>query len=449
MHVVIIGGGFAGLKAAVDLADQGIRVTLLESRNSLGGRARSFIDPATGEVVDNGQHLFLASYKETLAFLRRLGTDRHLVFQQRLKVSFVQPGGKVSHLDCPAAPPPWHFVFGLARLTSLSWKDKLAFRNVLKVVSHTDLDDLDAVTVEEWLKAMGQSEQSRTHFWYPLAIATLNESPSRASALGLVQVLRVFLRAPWHESRLGIAGVGLSDLYAEAARKAIEDKGGEVRLNSPVAELLMEDSRVCGVRLANGTSLEADRVVSALPPPSLARILSTSVVTKDPFFLSLNRFTSSPILSVNLWLDRPVTEALFVGMIGTRFQWLFNKPAILGRAGIKVQYLSLILSAAHDFIDRSNEELATIALEDLRALFPQAKEARGTRYQVVREREATVSLTVGLNRCRPGPCAPFSNLVLAGDWTATGLPATIESAVLSGKRAAQAVLQELAPLARV
>lgn len=445
-EVIVIGGGFAGLRAAVDLADAGVRVTVLEGRVGLGGRARSFIDPATGEVVDNGQHLFLAGYRETLEFLKRLGTEDHLVFQRRLKVSFVRPGGKLSVLNCPPVFAPWHLFLGLAGLSSLSWRDKLGARRVFQEVNRfsgngAGLPRLDEETVEGWLTRLGQSRRIRDAFWYPVAVATLNEDPSRASALGWVAVLKTIFGMPWPNARLGMACVGLSDLYATAARRIIEEKGGQVRVNCPVATLEVEDSRVRGVRLADGQTVTADAVVSALPPSALAQILPPGAAAQDPALRSLQQFSSSPIISINLWFDEPITQHLFVGFIGTRVQWLFNKEAILAQAGIHANYVTLILSAAHSFIDRPKQELVEMALEDLKACLPRARRANLIRSQVVREREATISLSVGMNRHRPGPCTGISNLFLAGDWTATGLPATIESAVLSGRLCAEAVLE--------
>ena len=467
-RVVVIGGGFAGLKAAVSLADAALQVTVLESRVGLGGRARSFQDPVTGEVVDNGQHLFLTAYRETLEFLNRLGTQESLVFQDRLRVDFVQPGGGTFRLSCPAIPSPWHLLVGMARLPSLSLRDKLGLLRIFQVVtghetkagtgrseagSGPELVEgpvpasdlvLDQQTVEEWLTRMGQSQRSRTTFWDPLTVATLNELPSRASVLGLVTVLRTMLRRPWRDSCLGVSSVGLTDLYAASAQKILLEKGGQVMVNSPAAGLELRGDRVTGVRLVNGTILSADWVISAVGPQALVRILPQALRSADPSLQALDRFQTSPILSVNLWLDRPVTEALFIGLIGTRMQWLFNKPAIPRQAGITANYLSLIVSAAHDLLGESNERLVEMAMEDLRACFPTAAAAAIIRSQVVRERDATVSLTVGTNGWRPGQRTRIPNLFLAGDWTATGLPATIESAVLSGRLCAEALLKGLA-----
>ena len=436
-HVLIIGGGFAGLRAAVSLSDAGCRVTVVDNRAHLGGRARSFPDPATGEVVDNGQHLFLAGYERTLVFLDRLGTRDQGVFQPRLQVRFVEAGGASVRFDCPRLPAPLHLWAGFLRLRSVPLRDKLGLVRMLG-----DLRDGAGETVDQWLARMGQGERSRRLFWTPLTLAALNERPERASAAGLKAVLRVLLARPAGRSRLGVARAGLSDLYAVPARRVVEQKGGRVLLNKTVQRIFVKDGKAVGVELVGGDLLEADAVIAAVPPSALKKLM--------PGWDRLPLFEDSPILSVNLWLDRTdwAPAEPFVALIGTRFQWLFNKPVILGSA--QARYLSLIVSAAADLEPLKNEPLVAAALEDLRACFPAAAGVKVLRSQVVREREATVSLTPETEPARPGFLTDLPNLFLAGDWTSTGLPATIESAVVSGETAARELLKKLAsaPLAR-
>ena len=244
-----------------------------------------------------------------------------------------------------------------------------------------------------------------------------------------------------------MSAVGLTDLYGAEARRIIEEKGGQVHLNRPAAGLEIDGNRVRAVRLADGSRIEADAVISSVPPGALVKLLTGSTGYKVPGTLvqDFRKFHSSPILSVNLWLDRPVTEDFFAALIGCRFQWLFNKQAILKLAGISAGYVSLIISAAADFLERSNEELVRMAVEDLQSCFPSAGLITPARSQVVRERDATVSLTPETEKLRPGPATSIPNLFLAGDWTATGLPATIESAVVSGEQAAVTALSSLTP----
>ncbi len=428
----------AGLRAAVSLADAGERVTLLESRIGLGGRARSFTDPATGEVIDNGQHLLLAGYRHTLSFFDRLGTSNRILFQERLKVSFVSPGGGTAVLDCPPAPAPWHMILGIFRFSGLPWKERLSLGRVWHELGLSG-GRRDRETVRQWLDRLGQGQRSRELFWDPLTIAALNESPEKAGAAGLKRVLKTMMAEPWPNARLGMATVGLSDLYSDQARRVIEGKGGQIHLNRPAAGFETDEDRILRVRFADGTSIEADAVISTLPPLALLKILPEIPLLSDLAHV-LRRFESSPILSINLWLDKPVTQELFVAMIGCRFQWLFNKQAMLRLAGIRAGYVSLIASAAYDLLDRPNEELVRIALQEIEACFLGVGPLKPTRTQVVRERDATVSLTPETEKLRPVPKTPMRNLFLAGDWTATGLPATIESAVLSGELAASAVL---------
>lgn len=443
-RALVIGGGFAGLTAGVALADAGWRVTVLERRNGLGGRARSFTDPATGDVVDNGQHVFVSCYDQTLRFLRRLGTADRIAFQDRLEVAFAAPGQGLSVLRTPRLPAPWHLGLGVLGLSHLSLADKLAMGRVLALarnpVSGTfgarRLEkDLDQMTVDAWLAAAGQSPASRRGFWHPLAIAALNDDPARCSALGFVAVLTRMFGRGWQGSRLGLASVGLSDLYTTEAQRVITEAGGAVRFNTAVAAVEGDGRQATGVRLASGERLTADAYVATVPPSDLAKMLPESLRAQDPTLRQLGRFGASPIVSINLWLDQPVMEEPFIGLIGARAQWLFNRPRLIRQQ--PTTHVALVISAAEAFVDQSNEALIRMAWEDVQACLPSACGARVLKGQVVREREATIKTPAGSAALRPAPQTHWPNLFIAGDWTATGLPATIESAVSSGFAAAE------------
>lgn len=434
-RVAIIGGGFGGLAAGVSLSERGCEVLLVERRNHLGGRAYSFLDSKTGCIIDNGQHLFMGCYRETIAFLKKIGSLDHLEFQDRLRVDFLEKSGATA-LACPRLPPPFHLLAGLIRMKGLGLADKLRALNAGRAIRFSN--GIENRTVAQWLHALGQSERINELFWHPLAIATLNESPDTASAQMLLVVLKNAFTGSRFDSSLGISRVGLGDLYTESARHYIESRGGEVRTNAAAQELVIENKEVKAAILKTGEKIEADFFISAVPPRAFLEMLPEEIYRSE--FSQLSRLDSSPIVSINLWFDRPVIEFRFAGLVGARIQWLFNKDLII-KESKSTNHLALIISAARRFIDLSKEELVEMALEDLGEMVPESRKAKLVHSFVVKEREATLSHTVESDHLRPGSRTSISNLILAGDWIATGLPATIESAVLSGHRAADLVFE--------
>jgi squalene-associated FAD-dependent desaturase len=438
--VLIIGGGFAGLSAGTALADKGYRVIVLEGRQVLGGRAYSFIDPQTKDAVDNGQHLFMGCYHQTQEFLRRIGTLEALRFQANLSADFVGSTRK-AHLRCWPLPAPWHLLSGLARLSTLSWADKLRVLYIQWALNDAkrNPEALDKLTVNQWLTRWHQSERAQRNLWEPIALATLNEDPSIASATGFVTVLRQAFFEGRSDSQLGFAAVGLSDLYAHAARAYIESKGGEVRLKTPVEQLLVRDDRIEGVQLREGQKLKAHWVISAVPPQALLRMLPPAAMASEPTFQKLKQLKSAPIISIHLWFDRAISRKAFVGMLNTHVHWFFNKHVIFERTQVSRGYVSLTISGAHAFVDWTDQRLLAMAIEELRRLFPKAQKAVLLRSLVIKEQQATLSPVVGTESLRPGHRSPYQGLLLAGDWTRTGLPATIESACVSGHACADLV----------
>jgi squalene-associated FAD-dependent desaturase len=434
-EILIIGGGFAGLVAGVALAGAGRGVRLLEQRPHLGGRARSFRDPATGSVVDNGQHLFMGCYHATLRFLETIGTLDRIRFQPRLTVHFLDPGGRLTALECPNLPSPWHVLLGVLRSKGFTLKEKFEVMRLGRALQSSVDNHLasEISTVTEWLTSLGQSPNLQRNFWNLLCIAALNEDPRIAAAMLFERVLRLALFSSPADSRLGIACVGLSDCYTDAAAAYIRARGGCVECGRSVADLLISEGRCRGVRLAGGEEIEAETVVSAVPLFQLARLLPGDLLRAEPFFSGLLALRPAPIISINLWFDRPVAELPFLGMRGATVQWLFNKGRILGSGE---NYISLVLSGAHEHIARSREELLNVARRDLAGLLPPARGAKLLHSLVIKERFATFSPRCGVEPLRPPAGTPVKGLFLAGDWTATGLPATIEGAVRSGYTAA-------------
>lgn len=443
-NIIVIGGGFAGLSAATVLGAQGHRVTVLEGRQVLGGRAYSFRDAQTGDSVDNGQHLFMGCYHETQAFLDRIGAIERLRFQSNLAVDFISEGGRRSTLSCWPLPSPWHLLSGLVRLGTFSWADRARLVYVDRALREAAKNPqaFEHMTVEEWLIQARQSERARRNFWDLIAIATLNEDPKIASAAPFVTVLAQAFFDRRKASRIGISAVGLSDLYVQAAQKYLEERGGQVLAKSPVASLEIIGKRVSAVLLRDGQRLSADWVISAVAPVSFGKLFPENIRAQHPLFEKIEKLRFAPIISIHLWFDREISRAAFAGLLGTHIQWFFNKAKIHGPSASHKGYVSLVISGAHAFVDWTEKRLLSMAMEELRRLFPQAREAVLLRSLVIKEHQATLSPVVGSENLRPTAQSPFENLLIAGDWTRTGLPATIESACYSGHHCADLVIQK-------
>ena len=434
-RAVIIGGGFAGLTAGVRLSERGWEALVLERRNHLGGRAYSFIDSKTGDIVDNGQHLFMGCYHHTIDFLKTIGTLDRLKFQERPHVDFLDRDGFAS-FDCPPLPAPLHVLAGLLRMKGLGVGDKLRALNLRRAITTNGRFSPDSLTVDQWLGELGQSERIKTRFWNPMVIATLNQSPDIASARMLQVVLKEAFGGGVKNSSIGISRVGLSDLYTGGASDFIKSKGGDVQTGALVQRLIIEGGLVKAVELKDGERIEADCFISAVPPSALVAILPRELKEKE--FATLAELDSSPIVSINLWFDRPIIDREFVGLLGTRCQWIFNKDAII-TSEQRSNHIAVIISAARDYVEWTRNELVEMAVSELHELLPESRSATVLHSAIVKEREATLSHTVESDRLRPSPRTSIPNLILAGDWTNTGLPATIESAVMSGDVAARIV----------
>lgn len=431
---LVLGGGFAGLACATALAEKGARVVLLEKKPHLGGRAFSFKDPELGVVVDNGQHLFMGCYAETLRFLERIGSAGLLRFEDDVRVDFADAEGARDRLSCPPIlGSPAHFALGVLRLKGLTLGEKaklLRLDSALREMKKKGIPpELDLMTVRQWLDSLGQSRNIQRRLFDPIALGALNDDPAVAAATGLAQVLLAIFFRRYADSRFGLSTVGLSELYTEQAQAYVELRGGQVLMSKRVHALKREGSRVTGALLENGEPLEAAATVSTLPPWDLARLGLGG---------EWQKLKPSPIVSVSLKLDRRVVDEPFVGMIGTETQWVFNKSRILSLDG-GGQYVSLVISGAHRHVQRDPRELLAQAQADLARCFPSFRDAKVLAAKVVKEPYATLSPVPGSDAVRPAANSGPEGFYFAGDWTQTRLPATIESACLSGHVAADFV----------
>ena len=435
--VIVIGAGCAGLAAATALVEDGARVLVLEGRPTLGGRASAVRDAATGEKLDNGQHVLMGCYDASLAFLHRIGASDRIRRQSGLTITMVEEGGRQSRLQLPPLPAPLHLLAGVLAWDALSWAEKLSVMRVGTAITGRAAPaasdaGLSRLTVREWLMAHGQAPRLVRLFWEPLALAALNQSIDAAAAATFVEVLSRMFGPEAERASLVLPAVPLDEMYAEPAREWLEARGSEVRTKA-MAHVRVTGDRVGGVDV-RGELFDAPVVIATAPwfslaqlfvapPPSLADLLARAAAT-----------ASSPIVTVNLWYDRQVLDEALIGLPGRAFQWVFDKGLIFGRDR---SHLSMVASGAADIVSRTNAELVEMAIRDVTAALPRVAAATLTHAIAVRERHATFSLAPGQPR-RP-PCeTPVKGLLLAGDWIDTGLPATIEGAVVSGHWAARA-----------
>jgi squalene-associated FAD-dependent desaturase len=434
--VAVIGAGFAGLSAATALAESGARVLVLEARPHLGGRASSFRDPATGEHVDNGQHILMGCYEETLRFLARVGASTRIRWQSGLSVSMIDRRGHTSTLRLPAAPAPLHLIGGVFAWDALSWAERASVLWIGDALRAGNGKAGPTETVRQWLVRHGQAPRLCELLWEPLALAALNQSIDHAAAGHFVGVLRKMFGPDPGAASIVLPAVPLDDLYANPAREWLSARRGDVRLNAQ-ARVRVSGDRVAGVRIRD-EQIDVPIVISAVPWFGLASIFDEPPAQLAGTLQHAADLESSAIVTVNAWFDRPIVDRLLVGLPGRRFQWVFDKGAIFENGA---SHLSLVSSGASALAAESNEALVHCALTELREAVPAARTATLRRATAVRERRATFSLAPNTPP-RPRPQTALDGFFLAGDWIDTGLPATIESAVVSGHFAARAALEK-------
>jgi len=440
--IVIVGAGFAGLSAAVRLSAAGHRVVVVEATGGGGGRSRSFRHPASGRELDNGQHLLMGCYRETLAFLRAIGNEDAISFQQNLQVDMVRPGGARVRLRCPALPAPFHLAAGLATMKGLGVLHKAsALRAGLVLRGEAERPD-DNETCDAWLRRLGQTQGIRSAFWDPIIWAVLNDDPLIASAAMLVAVIERAFLGTRDDSRLGVPKLPLSRLYVDEALEQLRQRGATLHMGQPMRAIETDAEGVCAVVLRSGERIPTRTLVSTVPPQPLLDALPDAA-RRHPVFQDVARLTVSPIINIWLMLDRaPFRDVPFLGLIGSPLHWLFDRSRIEGDDRGEM-LLNSTISGARGLVDDRPQTLLELAKEELRRYFPDRPvEVRG--HKIIKERRATISHAAGTYQWRPPTRSPVPGLLLAGDWVRTGLPATIESACQSGHDAAAAVLEDAA-----
>jgi len=433
--VIVVGGGLSGLAAAVRLSASGLPVLLLEQRPTLGGRASSFTDATTGDIVDNGQHLLIAGYDRTLAFAGTIGSRHHLKIQPRPVLTFHHPRRGFVEFKLHRLPSPMHLVWGILTSSLFTPAERLHVLRAGAAIRrrhhsrNTETASGEGQTIAQWLDAYGQPESVREAFWIPLAVSIMNERIESAPAATFLHALQTAFLRHWHDAALVFPDAGLSQIFAEPAEQAIISHGGVVRCNADVRELQLHQGSITGVRLRDGTDLRCQNLILAVPHGRAAELFPSGVPRPEGLAADLP-LTVSPIVSMHLWFPKTFMDREMVGLIGRTVHWVFRKRT----------HVSLVISAAHGVVDRSQEDLVDVAVRELREVFGEGV-GPPRHALVIREKRATVSFTPLTERLRPGTETGIKNLYLAGDWTDTGLPATIEGAIRSGEAAAEKVLR--------
>jgi len=401
----------------------------------LGGRASSFTDATTGDVVDNGQHLLIAGYDRTLAFAETIGSRHHLKIQPRPVLAFHHPRRGFVEFALPRLPSPAHLLWGILTSSLFTPSERLHILRAGAAIRRRH--DADATgpasgegqTIAQWLDAHHQPESVRESFWTPLAVSIMNERIETAPAATFLRAVQTAFLQHWHDAALVFPDAGLSQIFAEPAERAITSRGGIVRCNADVRELRLHQGSIAGVRLRDGTDLQCQSLILAVPHGRAAELFPSGA-SRPEGLAADTPLAVSPIVSMHLWFPRPFMDREMVGLIGRTVHWVFRKKT----------HVSLVISAAHGVLDRTQEDLVDVALREMREVFG---DAVGTPRHalVIREKRATVSFSPQTERLRPGTETGIKNLYLAGDWTNTGLPATIEGAIRSGEAAAERVLR--------
>jgi zeta-carotene desaturase len=441
-HAVVVGGGYAGIAAAVALARRGARVTLLESRRQWGGRATSWPDPKSGDVVDNGQHVFLGCYAETLALLEQLGTRSLVRFPAALRLVLREPGGRETRLDAGRAPGRLGLAWALFTWDRLPLGDRIELARAVALAPTPS----PSLTTAEWLAGLGQRETAMRFFWQPLVEAALNERVDRAPAAQLHAVIARAFRGEARAAAVGVATAGLGALVDPIADD-LAARGGTARLGVEVRGLVREPNArgaQLQVLLEDATPLRADAVVLAVPAAEAHALAGVADGASSEALAPAASLEGSPIVTVTLWFDAPVLPAPMIGLIappagaGPGFHWVFDRSAFVGRARDGRHVVTLVASAARELASRPSGEILERAHSALELYGLTTR--RSSFGRVVKEPKATPAFTPASHHARPGVASSLPGLAFAGDWTRSDLPATIEAAVASGNAAARAAL---------
>jgi squalene-associated FAD-dependent desaturase len=440
--VVVIGGGVAGIAAACALADEGFKVELIEKRPLLGGRASSHTDPHTGQLIDECQHGTMRCCTNLSNLLNRIGASEQIRYHGVIR--FLDEEGRRSVIANCGLPAPLHTSLSFLTFRSLGTRDKLCIARglfaMLRGATNADLDRTDTLT---WLKQLHQTDRAVKRFWSPILVSACNETLDRICCRHAFKIFRDGFLLNSQAFHFGVPCVPLGTLFTEPAISYITARGGNVRLKSIVDKVDVTASdpiTIQGITLQNGESLTADYYICALQSDLLLKLLPASMTGIDPYWEGIRHIELSPIIGVHLWFDRVIECPEALALLDRETEWIFNKTLNFDDESASGTYLSAVISASRRYAEVSREDILARVLADVHESLPETRNSRLLHSAVVKWPKATFSPLTGIEELRPFQASPVPNLFLAGEWTNTGWPSTMESAAISGYRAAECIL---------
>ncbi len=438
-EVLIIGGGVTGLSAAIHAIDVGLCPVILEKNRFVGGRARSFWSKDIRETLDNGQHVLSAAYRETIKLLTKVNSIYKISFQKNLEISFVENPLKRYHFRSSPFPAPFHFFsplifhkkslkINLSDIINFIWKNLWLNEKVLR-----------KMTIVEWLNICGQSQNIQNIIWKPMCFSILNATIEQGSALLLKNAIyQSFLRSK-KKAPLGFPGDWLGKIFADPASKYILHAGGQIHLFNTVQKFIEEKNSIKSV-ITNKKVFTPKWIISTIPPFALHDILLKNPSPKLHYLVDIvSTYNYNPIININIFVNKPLNEVFPISIISSPLQWIFPHPN--NRPQNKVYGYTIVMSAAHEWINKSKEELLDMTCRELKRVLQVDFNAshRLIKYKIIKEKRATIAQTPEVLNLPISSITPLENLFLAGDWIYTGLPATIEGAIRSGRLAIRAI----------
>jgi len=439
--VTVIGGGVAGMSAACAMAQAGLRVQLVERRGYLGGRASSYLHPGVDEVIDNCQHVLFGCCTNLIGFYQRIGVADRIHWTSEM--TMIEPGGRRSPLGPSWLPAPLHGLPKLMAAKAFTLADKLAlgraFAAMMRPVPRNSQE-----TLGDWLRRHGQTEGAIERFWRLVIASALNADLDSIALPYAAKVIRELFMNSAQAGSMGMSTAPLSELYSGAA-KFLERSGSSVLFNSNVESAEWDEETSQWTLSTRNGALMSDFLVLALPFEATAKLLPHMPAADgvDALAAQLERHQHWPICSIHLWFDREITTLDHAVLLDREIHWLYNKSRLQPWRRLKGSYVELVVSASRHFAQLSREEAIALAMRELAEFFPAMAEAKLQKAALVKEMRATFAVPPGIDASRPTSVSPWPNCFLAGDWTATGWPSTMESAARSGHLAAEAVCMSI------